>query len=156
MSGDLTGARCAEVGDPELWHPPRGNSAAAARAVCADCPVRAACLEVAMTTPVSGIWGGTSETERRGLARLQGRAYDNRTGNTDAARGARQPESQRRQQLREGATRRTVSHRPGSKDARATEARRLAAAGVSREAIAAVLGVGERVVASYLAPEAAA
>jgi WhiB family redox-sensing transcriptional regulator len=41
---------------------------AAAKAVCRDCDVRAACLEFALATnQESGIWGGTSEEERRKL-----------------------------------------------------------------------------------------
>jgi WhiB family redox-sensing transcriptional regulator len=41
---------------------------AAAKAVCRDCDVQAACLEFALATnQESGIWGGTSEEERRKL-----------------------------------------------------------------------------------------
>lgn len=52
--------------DPEWWHPPRGASLAAQKAVCAECTVRAECLEYAMRTHQTvGVWGGTSERERR-------------------------------------------------------------------------------------------
>lgn len=41
-----------------------------AKEVCATCPVSAACLEYAFeTNQVSGIWGGTTEEERRSLRR---------------------------------------------------------------------------------------
>jgi WhiB family redox-sensing transcriptional regulator len=41
-----------------------------ARLVCADCAVKASCLEFAMTTNQDcGVWGGTSEEERRDLRR---------------------------------------------------------------------------------------
>ena len=41
-----------------------------ARAVCEACPVQAACLQFALATNQdSGIWGGTSEEERRTIRR---------------------------------------------------------------------------------------
>lgn len=53
--------------DPELFFPEKGNSHhAQARAICADCPVREACLSWALETRQShGIWGGTTVNERR-------------------------------------------------------------------------------------------
>ena len=42
----------------------------AAKAVCDQCPVKAPCLQFALeTNQDSGIWGGTSEEERRRLRR---------------------------------------------------------------------------------------
>lgn len=35
-----------------------------AKGICERCPVRAKCLEYAMSTRVTGIWGGTTESER--------------------------------------------------------------------------------------------
>lgn len=58
--------------DPELFHPGRGDdtSVSNAKAVCAVCPVRAECLDHAMTHGEKhGIWGGTSERERRRMRR---------------------------------------------------------------------------------------
>jgi len=64
-----THARCAEV-EPEIFFPERGGSSKAARAVCSKCQVRAECLEYALNNKEQfGIWGGTSERERRGLRR---------------------------------------------------------------------------------------
>ena len=41
---------------------------AAAKAVCSSCEVQSACLEFALATnQESGVWGGTSEEERRKL-----------------------------------------------------------------------------------------
>lgn len=64
-------ARCVEV-DPEIFFPERGGSSKAARAVCSDCPVRLECLRYALANREQfGIWGGTSERERRRLRRTQ-------------------------------------------------------------------------------------
>jgi WhiB family transcriptional regulator, redox-sensing transcriptional regulator len=52
--------------DPELFHPERGASTSNARAVCAACAVRPDCLRWAITNHEHfGVWGGTSERERR-------------------------------------------------------------------------------------------
>jgi WhiB family transcriptional regulator, redox-sensing transcriptional regulator len=60
-------ARCTEV-DPEIFFPERGGSSKAARAVCSNCEVRMQCLEYALNNKEQfGIWGGTSERERRRL-----------------------------------------------------------------------------------------
>lgn len=43
---------------------------AAAKAVCATCPVREACLDFALVTRQDdGVWGGMDENERRRLRR---------------------------------------------------------------------------------------
>jgi WhiB family redox-sensing transcriptional regulator len=63
-------ARCVEV-DPEIFFPERGGSSKAARAVCSECSVRQECLLYALTNREQfGIWGGTSERERRRLRRM--------------------------------------------------------------------------------------
>ena len=62
-----THARCTEV-DPEIFFPERGGSSKAARQVCSSCSVRMECLEYALNNKEQfGIWGGTSERERRRL-----------------------------------------------------------------------------------------
>jgi len=59
--------------DPHLFFPDRGASVAEAKAVCASCPVRAECLEFALINVEKfGIFGGTSERERRRLRRERG------------------------------------------------------------------------------------
>jgi len=48
--------------------------AEAAKAVCLQCPVREACLEYALATDQPfGIWGGTTEAERRSIRRRRRR-----------------------------------------------------------------------------------
>jgi WhiB family redox-sensing transcriptional regulator len=61
--------------DPELFFPV-GNTGDAigqielARTVCNDCQVRSQCLEFALATNQDcGVWGGTSEDERRRIRR---------------------------------------------------------------------------------------
>ena len=69
--------------DPDLWFPGSGQVtvAAAALAVCQECPVRAACLEFALTQNMKdGIWGGTVPRTRRGLRRAQGLTLGNVRG----------------------------------------------------------------------------
>lgn len=51
--------------DPEIFFPEQGRSDAAAKAVCRTCPVTAPCLIDALTHNMRGVWGGTSEHERR-------------------------------------------------------------------------------------------
>jgi WhiB family redox-sensing transcriptional regulator len=61
--------------DPDLFFPvgttgPAIEQIDTAKAVCRTCDVQQACLEFALTTNQdSGIWGGTSEEERRVLRR---------------------------------------------------------------------------------------
>lgn len=56
--------------DPDLFHPDRGGSVSESKAVCATCPVRVECLHWALTSHQKfGIWGGTSERERRRIRR---------------------------------------------------------------------------------------
>jgi WhiB family redox-sensing transcriptional regulator len=52
----------------EVFFPGRGETAAPARQVCAQCPVRQKCLEFAVSNRiVHGIWGGLAGPERRAL-----------------------------------------------------------------------------------------
>lgn len=54
----------------EWFYPARGESTANAKAVCATCTVRVECLAWAVDNrETSGIWGGTSERERRRIRR---------------------------------------------------------------------------------------
>jgi len=65
-------AACRDT-DPDLFFPvgttgPALDQIAAAQRVCSACLVQPECLEFAlMTNQDSGIWGGTSEDERRKL-----------------------------------------------------------------------------------------
>ena len=68
--GWMSRGACRDV-DPELFFPltgtggPAARQAEAAKAVCGDCAVRASCLSYALETMPEGIWGGTTEKERR-------------------------------------------------------------------------------------------
>ncbi|MEJ2865379.1 WhiB family transcriptional regulator [Actinomycetospora flava] len=72
-------AKCRDE-DPELFFPvghhrPARVRLAAAKSVCGQCPVSADCLEWALANgEVDGVWGGTSEDERRDLGRRAERA----------------------------------------------------------------------------------
>lgn len=52
--------------DTELFFPSRGESTEAAKTICDRCPVRQPCLDYALDVGEKfGIFGGTSERERR-------------------------------------------------------------------------------------------
>lgn len=56
--------------DPDLFFPERGEPSVRAKQVCGDCIVRDECLRYALDhNERYGIWGGTSERERRRLRR---------------------------------------------------------------------------------------
>jgi len=102
MSGELSHARLAvapgspaSYDDPNDWRHdalcrgvktdlffPAGElgeepvqQAEAAKAVCLRCPVREACLEYALATDQPfGVWGGTTEAERRAIRRRRRRS----------------------------------------------------------------------------------
>jgi WhiB family redox-sensing transcriptional regulator len=63
--------------DPELFSTvaavgPALTQVIAAEAVCSWCAVRAACLSYALATGQAGIWGGTTQEERRAMGRSSG------------------------------------------------------------------------------------
>jgi len=65
----VSDALCAQT-DPEAFFPDKGGSTRAAKRVCAECAVRAECLDWALDNAEHyGIWGGKSERERRDLRR---------------------------------------------------------------------------------------
>jgi WhiB family redox-sensing transcriptional regulator len=67
-------AVCAQT-DPEAFFPEKGGSPAAAKAVCAGCPVTGECLEWALANDVRyGVWGGLSAPQRGGIRRWRGSA----------------------------------------------------------------------------------
>jgi WhiB family transcriptional regulator, redox-sensing transcriptional regulator len=58
--------------DVEIFYPATEEEAdaAEAKAVCAGCPVRQACLEHALANRErEGVWGGATERERRRIIR---------------------------------------------------------------------------------------
>jgi WhiB family redox-sensing transcriptional regulator len=66
-----TGKEPCRTGDPERFHPEPGNprAAVAAKKECQGCPLLDECLDYALHVRVSGVWGGTSESERRVMRR---------------------------------------------------------------------------------------
>lgn len=76
-------AACAEIGDPDLFFPGKDedvNRSAVkvpwqyrtTRRICAGCPVRTECLELALATESAnnraGMWGGLTPKERAQVA----------------------------------------------------------------------------------------
>jgi WhiB family transcriptional regulator, redox-sensing transcriptional regulator len=55
---------------PGTFFPSDGTGVERARKICADCPVKAPCLDYALEHRIDhGVWGGTSERERRRILR---------------------------------------------------------------------------------------
>lgn len=61
-------ALCAQT-DPEAFFPEKGDSTQRAKRMCRGCPLISACLDYALTHPVYGVWGGTSQIDRSRLRR---------------------------------------------------------------------------------------
>jgi WhiB family redox-sensing transcriptional regulator len=58
--------------DPDVFYPvsEAEEDAAEAKAICEECPVRESCLEHALANRErEGVWGGTTERERRRILR---------------------------------------------------------------------------------------
>ncbi|WP_062077737.1 WhiB family transcriptional regulator [Demequina globuliformis] len=73
LSADLSQGTCAkgEI-DPDTWFPAPSTSNTAVKEICAECPVRAACLEYALDRPeLEGIWGGASYKDRQAIRRTR-------------------------------------------------------------------------------------
>ncbi len=61
--------------DPAVFYPDSEENAEEAKAICASCPVRLSCLEHALTMRErDGVWGGTTEKERRRIIRQRRRS----------------------------------------------------------------------------------
>ncbi|MFD0883130.1 WhiB family transcriptional regulator [Streptosporangium algeriense] len=74
--GWWTEAGCIDA-DPELFYPPQGGSPRVALRICRSCPVSLDCFAYSMARgEIYGVWGGTTEGDRRRL-----RAGGLRTGN---------------------------------------------------------------------------
>jgi WhiB family redox-sensing transcriptional regulator len=62
-------AACRQA-DPDLFFPGDDGDADTAIRICRGCPVRTACLEWALDARIRyGVWGGTTERDRRRLQR---------------------------------------------------------------------------------------
>lgn len=61
--------------DPGIFYPESDDDADQAKAVCAECGVRVACLEHALASREKvGVWGGATERERRKIVRQRRRS----------------------------------------------------------------------------------
>ena len=57
---------------PSTFFPNDGVGVEMARRICMSCPVQDACLEYALAERIDhGVWGGTSERERRRILRAR-------------------------------------------------------------------------------------
>jgi WhiB family redox-sensing transcriptional regulator len=70
----MSAGNCNQV-PPATFFPSDGVGVDAARRICADCPVKRPCLEYALVNRIDhGVWGGTSERERRRILRQRRQA----------------------------------------------------------------------------------
>lgn len=58
-------AKC--KGQTDLFYPIFSSAALTAKKVCRDCPCKQECLETAIAGDEIGVWGGTTEMERRAI-----------------------------------------------------------------------------------------
>ena len=66
--------KCVDM-DPNVFFPHDGAGVIAAQKVCADCPVKVPCRDYALANNIPhGVWGGTSERQRRRILRDRRRA----------------------------------------------------------------------------------
>ena len=57
---------------PSLFVPSDGVGVEVAKRICADCPMRVRCLDYALDNRIDhGVWGGTSERERRRILKAR-------------------------------------------------------------------------------------
>ena len=60
--------------DTQVFFPKRGEATAPIKVICSVCPVVKPCLEYAMKSGEKfGVWGGTSERERRRIRGMRSR-----------------------------------------------------------------------------------
>jgi WhiB family redox-sensing transcriptional regulator len=74
--------------DPNIWQPRVQDEAgcAEAKAVCGRCPVQEECLEYALAYYPAGVWGGTSEADRRRIRAKRRRGAVQTASNGSPAR----------------------------------------------------------------------
>ncbi|HYA68556.1 MAG TPA: WhiB family transcriptional regulator [Acidimicrobiales bacterium] len=67
----MANGKCRDM-DPAIFFPSDGVGVQVAQRICGECPVKDACLEYALADRVDhGVWGGTSERERRRILRYR-------------------------------------------------------------------------------------
>ncbi len=94
--GWMSRGACRQM-DPELFFPiaavgrQAARQAEAAKAVCGRCAVRADCLSYALEIMPEGIWGGTTQDERRAGRRPSGLRPGGRSRGMGNAAMTREP-----------------------------------------------------------------
>ena len=69
----MTRGKCKEM-DPAIFFPSDGVGVQVAQRICRECAVKDACLEYALANRIdNGVWGATSERQRRRLLRQRPR-----------------------------------------------------------------------------------
>lgn len=95
----MADALCAEPAYRAVtFFPERGESTGPAKAVCARCLVRPDCLDHALTVkagslPLPGVWGGTSDRDRKRLRQVV--SITARTRSDPAEAGPLDPDARR-------------------------------------------------------------
>lgn len=72
MSTTWTANAACRDANPDLFFPDqgcRGWGKAAIERFCQTCPVQAECLDEALEHKLNGVWGGTTDEQRRALTR---------------------------------------------------------------------------------------
>jgi WhiB family redox-sensing transcriptional regulator len=65
----MSEGKCRDI-PPATFFPSDGVGVDLARRICVDCKVKSLCLEYALANRIDhGVWGGTSERERRRILR---------------------------------------------------------------------------------------
>ena len=68
-TGWMANGNC-QVEPPSTFFPSDGVGVIVAQQICADCAVKERCLEYALANRIEhGVWGGTSERQRRRILR---------------------------------------------------------------------------------------
>ena len=68
----MDGSRQLRRSAPSLFFPSDGVGVEVAKRICADCPMRVRCLDYALDNRIDhGVWGGTSERERRRILKAR-------------------------------------------------------------------------------------
>lgn len=63
--------KCADVNDPEMFHPTDAETLAVAVDFCTDCPVAAMCLQLGVAREEYGVWGGVLLEAGKALAAVR-------------------------------------------------------------------------------------
>lgn len=107
---DMSQALCSGT-DTELFFPESGagysHSIALAKAICAECPITADCLQVALDNNYDGVWGGMTTLDRENFKRRMRRANRGRI-HESAIRPLNIPVTIQRTNLRAANTARTA------------------------------------------------